>query len=385
MAPEIAIDELSKVQRGSTVLDPMMGSGTVLRHAVQCGHNATGFDMDPLAVLMSRVWSTAVESEELFEALRMVDAVLPHVSPDVRLPWIDDEDETKRFTEFWFGERQRRDLRRLTFALHHLTDVGTLPQTVSNALKIALSRIIITKGSGASLAIDVSHSRPHKVVAESDYDVIGSFRNSTRQLSARLNLQPLSGQIKVGLGDARLLEQARSNTVDLVLTSPPYLNAIDYMRGHKLSLVWLGHTITALRSIRSNSIGAERRSDISVDADSLSIQAAMVDRSLLTSAQAGMIDRYSHDLIEIMKQISRVLKPEGKAILVVGNSCLRQVFIKNSDGVVASAELAGLEATNKSIRELPRRSRYLPMPLQENSSLGKRMRTEAVLTFVKAA
>jgi DNA modification methylase len=52
----------------------------------------------------------------------------------------------------------------------------------------------------------------------------------------------------------------RRNSVDAVLTSPPYLNAIDYMRGHRMSLVWLGHSLTELRHIRSNSIGAERGS-----------------------------------------------------------------------------------------------------------------------------
>jgi len=43
-----------------------------------------------------------------------------------------------------------------------------------------------------------------------------------------------------------------------VLTSPPYLNAIDYLRGHRLALVWLGHELGPLKEIRANSVGAER-------------------------------------------------------------------------------------------------------------------------------
>ena len=43
-----------------------------------------------------------------------------------------------------------------------------------------------------------------------------------------------------------------------MVTSPPYLNAIDYMRGHKMSLVWMGWTIGALRDVRGEAVGVER-------------------------------------------------------------------------------------------------------------------------------
>lgn len=55
MAPELALSALASLKKGSIVLDPMAGSGTVLRQALALGHRAIGFDMDPLAVLMSRV------------------------------------------------------------------------------------------------------------------------------------------------------------------------------------------------------------------------------------------------------------------------------------------------------------------------------------------
>ena len=58
MAPELAIDTLRDLPGSSVVLDPMVGSGTVLRHASDMGHAAIGFDVDPLAVLISRVWTS---------------------------------------------------------------------------------------------------------------------------------------------------------------------------------------------------------------------------------------------------------------------------------------------------------------------------------------
>ena len=67
MAPEIALEALSVLEPGSTVVDPMCGSGLVLREAVQQGHKAIGFDVDPLAVLMSKVWTQSLDASELLE------------------------------------------------------------------------------------------------------------------------------------------------------------------------------------------------------------------------------------------------------------------------------------------------------------------------------
>lgn len=65
MAPGLALDSLSSLSRGSSVLDPMTGSGTVVRQATDLGLTAHGFDVDPLAVLMSRVWTTPVRDEDI--------------------------------------------------------------------------------------------------------------------------------------------------------------------------------------------------------------------------------------------------------------------------------------------------------------------------------
>jgi len=385
MAPEIAIAELGRLIPGSTVFDPMMGSGTVLRHAVEFGHKAIGFDMDPLAVLMSRVWSTPVSDESIEAVSRALFDVMPH-SDSISLPWIDDDEETSAFVSFWFGDRQRVDLRRIAFAINELGSSASPAQRAAvDVLRIAMSRIIITKSAGASLAHDVSHSRPHKVMQSSDFDVIGAFRRSLNQVRSRLETIPKGATVRTSLGDARKLKWARQGTADLVLTSPPYLNAIDYMRGHKLSLVWLGHSIAGLRDIRSSSIGAERKATEEITKVARRVQRAMVDGDQLAARHLAMVERYSLDLVNMMQQTSRVLKPEGRAILVVGNSCLKETFITNSVGVKRAASAAGLKFLKETIRELPANSRYLPMPIESDSALGKRMRSESILTFKKAA
>jgi hypothetical protein len=387
MAPEIAIRELKELASGSVVFDPMVGSGTVVRHAVALGHKATGLDMDPLAVLMSKVWSTPIDSSSLDATMKIVRREFSDLRDyDVYLPWIDDDEETSNFIDFWFGKKQQVELRYLAFILRQLEDQGSKDlQKIVNVLKVALSRIIITKSAGASLAWDVSHSRPHKVMSTSNFEVMLAFERSVSAVAERLSIVPSNARASVRQGDARILTGIKRGTVDLILTSPPYLNAIDYMRGHKLSLVWFGHSIQSLREIRSGSVGAERSIDKGVTEVSKRVHAQMVKGAKLDGRHLSMIERYSVDLVRSIHQASKVLKVGGKAIYVVGNSCLKGAFIKNSDGVIAAAEAAGLICLEARTRRLPNQSRYLPPPKERDTALGKRMRTESVLSFEKVA
>lgn len=388
MAPELAISSLQELGRQSVVLDPMSGSGTVVRHAADLGHRAIGVDMDPLAVLMTKVWTTPV-SDRIIE--RLQEGVLEtakRLTGREKLPWIDDDEETKKFIEFWFAESQRADLRRLAYAIGELSQppLRIEKRHASDVLRLALSRIIITKDSGASLARDVSHSRPHKVGETSDFDVLPAFEYAARYIRRLLLTEPPAGNADVRLGDARSIRFVKNNEVDFVLTSPPYLNAIDYMRGHRLSLVWLGHKLSDLRDIRASSIGAERGPDVQQAAHLFEeIQDAMGPMGELLPRHAQMVRRYSEDVYRLMSEVVRVLRIGGKAVLVVGNSCLRGTFIKNSEGVIRAASMVGLTLANQMERELPNQSRYLPMPNQSDKPLGKRMRTESVLTFTAAA
>ncbi|GHD68908.1 DNA modification methyltransferase [Luteimonas padinae] len=379
MAPELALASLADLPADSVVLDPMSGSGTVLRQALALGHRAVGFDMDPLAVLMSRVWTTPISEQVLDSELKQLLCDAAQV--DLRsqqLHWHDQE--TREFVGYWFDAPQRRSLARLAYVLDQRRRARLSPprRAAVDALSIALSRLIVTKEQGASLARDTSHSRPHKVALTSSYDVESSFVRSVRQLSQRLADQPSPRPADVKLGDARNLELA-PRSVDAVLTSPPYLNAIDYMRGHRLALVWLGYTLAELRTIRSTTIGAERAADQDGGSSVRSVAEAMGRLEQLQPRQRRMVERYAGDLLRMLSQVERVLSGHGHATFVVGNSCLKDTFIRNSDGVAQAARQSGLVLVSTRERELPPGSRYLPMPTR--GALSKRMRTETVMTF----
>ena len=153
MAPELALEAFETLAPQSTVIDLMCGSGTALKLGVEAGHRAVGFDLDPLAVLISRVSCRRSARYRIVQlAERIVDAAKKAKHPT--LPWMDDE--TEAFTRYWFASQQRDQLQRLAWALAPYRGL------TSDALRVALSRTIVTKDAGASLARDVSHSRPHR-------------------------------------------------------------------------------------------------------------------------------------------------------------------------------------------------------------------------------
>lgn len=380
MAPEIAIAEVASLPANSVVLDPMTGSGTVLRAAVSQGHRGIGFDMDPLAVLMATVATTAIEAEELERAaVRAAASAASYSRAGVSLPWIDEDHETTAFIDYWFATGQRNDLRCLASVLQRPHGA------VGNGLKLAMSRLIITKDRGASLARDVSHSRPHRVRDNNDFPVLEEFVRSAHVLARRLTAEPPPRNATITLGDARQLTAVSACSVDAVITSPPYLNAIDYMRGHRLALVWLGYQVGTLRSIRSSSIGAERGPE--ADADFVSaneITARVPNIELLPLRQQRLVHRYVLDMFAVMREVSRVLRTGGKAVLVVGNSCLKGVFIENTRIVLESAARTNLSLVGQHERPIPPSRRYMPPPtLLSGPEMEKRMRTEVVLSFQK--
>ena len=380
MAPEVALEALASLQPGSRVLDPMCGSGLVVRKACEAGHDAIGLDIDPLAVLMSSVWTTPLSSDRLRERGKEIALQCCDLNgSEVSLPWLDEDHETKEFIDFWYADLQKEQLRRLASLLVRTRG------PIGNALRLAMSKSIITKDGGASLARDTSHSRPHKVRESNDYDVIKGFLRSVGYLATSLENDPPNGRATVRLGDARRLRALSIGQVDAVITSPPYVNGIDYLRGHKLALVWLGDRLAELREVRGRGIGTERALSESKVSDSIaSIACELGDIHELGPRMRHTMLRYSHDMNQVLLQTYSIIRPGGLAIFVVGNSNIRGVFVNNAKMISSCARRVGFREVSRYERELPANRRYLPPPRASGKeSLDRRIRFESVISFRK--
>lgn len=385
MAPEIAMKYLDHLPKTAVVCDPMTGSGTVAALAAQRGLRVIAYDVDPLAALMTTVRCT--QKRYVNQALAFWSEMQQCMKRggSTAVPWIDSCEETKAYVDYWFGPTQQCEMRRAARFLSFSKTSKENPQ-VANIIRLALSRIVIQKTRGASLAWDVSHSRPHRVHDPKtyDYSVADALEKSVARMVSALSTDSITSTSRVRIGDARYLAGVRTMEVDAIVTSPPYLNAIDYLRGHRLSLVWLGLSIPQLRTIRSDSVGTEARLRTPPDVSTLAVLKTYPITEL-SGAQLRMVTRYSNDLVSITASAHKVLKPGGTATYVIGNNVLSGVDLFNSKALTKALEIAGFDIENSSSRDIPSQHRYLPINVKKRNALSKRMAQEIVIHARKAS
>jgi DNA modification methylase len=113
-----------------------------------------------------------------------------------------------------------------------------------------------------------------------------------------------------------------SNSVDLVLTSPPYLTAQKYIRTNRLELFCLGYNESDLNSLERSSIGTEH---VSAKTRILPLGVETIDEqveSIRTDSneRAIQVFQYFKDMMDALKEIHRVLRKNSYATIVVGDN-----------------------------------------------------------------
>ncbi len=382
MAPEIALQWIPD-SSGLTLLDPMCGSGTAVRTASCRGYVSIGVDSDPLARLIARTAVSRFDEQEFHAAVQesisgsanaLHGNLVPDVPPHASL-------ETQRVMKFWFDEANRRQLTELSARI-----AAVKSSTLRDQLLVTMSRTIVTKKIGVSLGADISHSRPHRIYTEAPIRVISAFEKEARVvariLRERSDSSCVEARVTVMDGDARRLPLA-SDSIDKVVTSPPYLTGIDYMRGHKLSLIWMGYDIEQLSRLRASNIGSELAQPI----DNCSIVDTMADSlgevSKLSRKMKLTLERYLRDISLVVSEIARVTKRRSNAVLVLGNANVGGISLNIASAIERLAESNGLNRVSVTTRQIPSHRRYLPPPdsQEEGRPLAKRLRDEIILVL----
>jgi hypothetical protein len=367
---------------GQVVLDPMSGSGTIPFAALNSRRSAIGRDIDPLAVLLGRALCETVHTKA-FEAYcaDIHDEATARARGRRSLQPIlrDLNDEARQFLSYWFPERALAEMFALAETI--LADAKNRFATIG---AVILSSLVISRDSGVSLALDLSRSRPHRVESKKPRIPLQLWREKSSAFSKfyanRASRTNLCGA-DISLGDARALD-IPSNTVDAVITSPPYVNAIDYIRTSKFALIFFGARLDVLREIRSRAIGTEvglPKGELPKGFDLL------VERKVRDKSRRPIIRRYLYDLRYTLLESMRVLKPGAPAIFVLGPSIASR---KAHDSVPVLSRIAsdvGFEVVGHSRRNISSVNRSMPPPnkAKRRQNINRRMTCEYYLALRK--
>lgn len=379
--PRVFIEELTAP--GEVVLDPMMGSGTTLVEALLAGRRAIGCDLDPLAARITRIKCRNFDAPELERSLANLLVSLSRMARD---PAQLDRELTRRFSDpdqefldYWFLPQTQRELMALVRAIER----ESKPEA-REFFEVALSAIIVTKSGGVSRARDLAHSRPHLDQTKVPREAISQFEAKARKMIRTLfEREPFSNPAEIYLSDARQLPLA-DDSVDLIVTSPPYANAIDYMRAHKFSLVWLGEKVSDLSEKRSTYIGSEK---IRLHAPEHLPEKVrrVVDRlAEKDPKKAKILGQYYLDMDRVLAEMKRVLKPGRAAIVVVGTSTMRGMDVETHFGLAELAERQGFQVVGIKERKLDRNRRMMPARFKSKvTSIENRMHQEYIIALLK--
>lgn len=377
--PRVFIESLTKP--GDVVLDPMMGSGTTIVEALLRGRKGIGLDIDPLARMICRVKTSYIASDQAATAGADVLARAEKVSDAKVTKFLDSFDDASReFIDYWFFKETQEQLGRLLVAINDEQD-----EKVKEFLLLVLSSIIITKSGGVSLARDLAHSRPHKDKTKQPKHAFDQFKRALgKAVTAVSELANHKDGIQLLEGDARDLP-VESSSVDLIVTSPPYANALDYMRAHKFSLVWLGESIKWLGEHRSRYIGSER-----IDVD-LTGELPAYTEGVLTELgtrdpkKQKVVRKYFLEMRQVMREMFRVLKPNSASIVVVATSTMRGYVIPTQECLADLGRGLGFDVVGIAERKLDRNRRMLPTRFKKNdgSIIEQRINEEYIIALLK--
>lgn len=369
---------------GDTVLDPMMGSGTAVVEALLEGRRGIGLDIDPLALRVSQVKTTTLDTEAVrsagYKVIMRAHALMSNGERVDRALENQFDDRTKGFINYWFRQTTQRELMALILTIQRVTDVS-----VRRFLELALSSIIVTKSGGVSRARDLAHSRPHLDNTKIPKNAIERFSFRLRKnLASIADLKPNGTTAILVAGDARCMPFA-DGTIDLIVTSPPYANAIDYMRAHKFSLVWFGESVGDLSRLRADYIGSERRGQPSHR--TLSDRAETVIRQLAERdpIKAAILRKYFVEMGSVLSEMYRVLCDDSAAIIVVGTSMMRGLDVQTHYCMADLAAESGFEVVGVVQRALDRNKRMMPARFgrKTDSMIEQRMHEEYVIGLLK--
>lgn len=384
---EAAIDQFTR--EGESVCDPFCGSGTSLVAGLVRKRRVVGSDIDVLAGMLSqvkcspmpleryKVWRTRFSArlEELFDEIenKWPPPTFPRPGEELRIGSLKLVMPSFPQLEYWFPPRLIAFLAAIAHAAHECRN-----DHYEQVALISLSAAIIAKWPNTlSYAMDVDHTRPHRRVqrfsrshALSEYlkrldrtiQCLGALDQAYREAGT-----PMSGAHTVRIvcpHDARKpLPDVPPGEQSLVVTSPPYFNAVDYPRAHRLSVCWMnGHAPADLAS-RRDYIGLRHLGDFSAPDWLLQRKEIqqLIPATLHASKHMRKLAAFFADIESVLKQTHRILRPGGHAVFVIADNTIKGHRVKSHEALLRLAKSSGFVEVHRQSRLIATLRRRFPV------------------------
>ncbi len=357
------------------VLDPFAGVGTTLVESLRRGYRVTGFEINPFAALVSRVKCSAgsIQPHELWEAiLSFEDTARRRVATiDAAFARGDDiarclpEPVSRPPAHFrsripFFSPAVERKI------LHCLDIIRELAQpNIRDVALVALGAILVQVSNYSyepSLGSRIAAGKPNVLNADvvglvaeklrAMHDDIALFRNEMTQWRP-------APTADVFLESALNLNQVLSpESVDIVITSPPYLNNYHYIRNTRPHLFWLDFVATPaeLKHLERANFGKYWQTVRDAQLAQLEFRMPFLEEIIATIAErnpergayggrgwANYAVAYFNDCHRICWNLRYVLKPGAVAVFVLGNSIMQGVHLPTDQIFGEIGKLCGLQ------------------------------------------
>ena len=347
------------------ILDPFCGSGTVLLEANLRGYDAIGIDINPLARLISEAKTNPIDPDYLTVVLNLLlSSARSYRSLPARHETLD----------YWLSPAARVGLHRLVRSIERVEDVR------ARSFFLATLTSIVRRVSNADPAIPpLVRLRPERAETGGDRYRRALKRSSTistpnvyttfneaavgniARMSELYSVRDAIGQCILRPQDADAANTGLlSETIDAIITSPPYCGSQKYVRSMKLELIISGHELDEIRLIDKQTLGTEAITGRKFPLDQLLIGDPLADRTIGqvfagNPVRAHMASEYSKYLSRFARECARVLKPGGQLLVTLGRSTLAGVVFEADQIFRRASEKAGLEFIATLVDPIPSR------------------------------
>jgi DNA modification methylase len=346
------------------ILDPFAGVGTTLVEGYLDGRNVYGFEINPYAALATKVKLEAAEISERKLALhsssfrnffrqRCENGANRHI-PRSQRP----EGFSGR-TEFFRPKVERKVL----FALDYINSIED--RRVRDLFRLALGSVMVSFSNYSYEPSLTRRSAVGKQLIE-DHDVcstvlqkVSAMSEDIASLREQVTNLPQKPSATIHSDTIFSMEErfAERNFIDLIVTSPPYLNNYHYPRNTRPQMHWLGLTTDkGYAGARENdSFGKFWQTVRGSESVPLQFHLPLLKRTIAEIRRrnpdkglyggggwANYVVTYFNDGFRLCKILRRVLKPGAVAIIVLGNSVIQGVEVRTDRFFGQVAELCGL-------------------------------------------